>query len=101
LPEKIRDLSQNLTGFLKPPLPETKAFYLDKESTMEKMGAAYIMNSDTTSVDDQGGAAKLYREGLEFDTRAKTDVLTEDMPKKASKQAVDPSVMKMAEERDY
>jgi hypothetical protein len=43
----------------------------------------------------------LYREGLEFDTRAKTDVLTEDMPKKASKQAVDPSVMKMAEERDY
>ena len=59
------------------------------------------MNSDTTAVDDQGGAAKLYREGLEFDTMAKQGVLTEDMPKKMTKAAVDPSVMKMAEERDY
>ena len=65
------------------------------------MGQAYIMNSDKTSVEDQMGADKLYREGLEFDTRAKTDVLTEDMPKKMTKTAVDPSVMKMAEERDY
>lgn len=64
-------------------------------------GAAYIMGADKTSVDANVGESKLYREGLEFDTRAKTDVLTEDMPKKASKQAVDPSVMKMAEERDY
>jgi hypothetical protein len=63
-------------------------------------GAAYIMSSDETSVDDQM-ADKLYRESLEFDTRAKTDVLTEDMPKKQTKTAVDPSVMKMAEERDY
>jgi hypothetical protein len=47
------------------------------------------------------GADKLYREGLEFDTRAQTGVLTEDMPKQMSKGAVDPSVMKMAEERDY
>ncbi len=68
---------------------------------MDKMGAAYIMNSDKTSVDDQGGAAKLYREGLEFNTMAKQGVLTEDMPKKMTKAAVDPSVMKMAEERDY
>jgi|TARA_R100000479_G_C6232992_1_gene145924 hypothetical protein len=68
---------------------------------MKDMGTAYIMNSDKVSVDDQGGAAKLYREGLEFDTVAKTGVLTEDMPKKATKTAVDPSVMKMAEERDY
>jgi hypothetical protein len=64
-------------------------------------GAAYIMNSDKTSVDDAMGADKLYREGLEFDTKAKQDVLTEDMPKKMTKTAVDPSVMKMAEERDY
>jgi len=64
-------------------------------------GAAYIMASDETSVDDQMGANQLYREGLEFDTRAKTDVLTEDMPKKMTKTAVDPSLMKMAEERDY
>ena len=68
---------------------------------MDKMGAAYIMNSDKTSVDDQGGAAKLYREGLEFNTMAKQGVLTEDMPKKMTKTAVDSSVMKMAEERDY
>jgi hypothetical protein len=64
-------------------------------------GASYIMASDETSVDDAMGSNQLYREGLEFDTRAKTDVLTEDMPKKMSKTAVDPSVMKMAEERDY
>ena len=65
------------------------------------MGEAYIMNSDKTSVDDQMGANKLYREGLEFDTRAQTGVLTEDMPTQATKGAVDPSLMKMAEERDY
>jgi hypothetical protein len=65
------------------------------------MGASYIMNSDKTSVDDMGGCNKLYREGLEFDTMAKQGVLTEDMPKKMTKKAVDPSVMKMAEQRDY
>jgi len=65
------------------------------------MGEAYIMGADKTSVDDQMGAAKLYREGLEFDTKAKTGVLTEDMPKKQTKTTVDASVMKMAEERDY
>mgnify|MGYP000745156382 CR=1 FL=1 len=65
------------------------------------MGEAYIMGADKTSVEDQMGAAKLYREGLEFDTKAKQGVLTEDMPKKMTKTAVDPSVMKMAEERDY
>lgn len=64
-------------------------------------GASYIMSSDKTSVDADMGEKTLYREGLEFDTRAKTDVLTEDMPKKMTKKAVDPSVMKMAEERDY
>lgn len=65
------------------------------------MGEAYIMGADKTSVDDQMGAAKLYREGLEFDTKAKQGVLTEDMPKKMTKTAVDASVMKMAEQRDY
>jgi hypothetical protein len=64
-------------------------------------GASYIMGSDKTSVDANMGESTLYREGLEFDTRAKTDKLTEDMPKKMTKTAVDPSVMKMAEERDY
>jgi hypothetical protein len=65
------------------------------------MGEAYIMNADKTSVDDQMGADKLYREGLEFDTRAKTDVLTEDMPKKQTKTTVDASLFNMADERDY
>lgn len=65
------------------------------------MGPAYIMNSDKTDVDDMMGSNKLYREGLEFDTKAKQGVLTEDMPKKMTKTAVDPSVMKLAEERDY
>jgi len=65
------------------------------------MGPAYIMASDKTSVDDMMGSNKLYREGLEFDTKAKQGVLTEDMPKKMTKTAVDPSVMKMAEQRDY
>jgi len=64
-------------------------------------GASYIMNSDKTTVDANMGESTLYREGLEFDTRAKQDVLTEDMPKKMSKTAVDPSVMRMADEKDY
>jgi hypothetical protein len=64
-------------------------------------GASYIMSSDKTTVDANMGESQLYREGLEFDTRAKTGVLTEDMPKKMTKAAVDPSVMRMAEERDY
>lgn len=65
------------------------------------MGEAYIMNSPNTSVDDQMGADKLYREGLEFDTKTAQGVLTEDMPKQQTKTTVDPAVMNMAEERDY
>jgi len=64
-------------------------------------GEGYINAACTTSVDDQMGADQLYREGLEFDTRAKTDVLTEDMPKKQTKTTVDAAVMRLAEERDY
>ena len=64
-------------------------------------GADYIMNSPNTSVDDAMGSDKLYREGLAFDTKTAQGVLTEDMPKKMTKAAIDPSVMKMAEERDY
>ena len=59
------------------------------------------MGACTTSVDDQMGADQLYREGLEFDTKTAQGVLTEDMPKQMSKAAVDPAVMRMAEERDY
>ena len=69
---------------------------IDKMKTLAEIKAQGI--DLDMKVYDQMGADKLYREGLEFDTRAKTDVLTEDMPKKQTKTAVDPSVMKMAEE---
>ena len=64
-------------------------------------GEGYIMNSDKTSVDDQMGAAKLYREGLEFDTKTAQGVLTEDMPKKQTKPTVEASFNTLAEQRDY
>ena len=64
-------------------------------------GADYIMNSPNTSVDDAMGSDQLYREGLEFDTKTAQGVLTEDMPKQQTKTAVDPAVMRLAEERDY
>ena len=62
-------------------------------------GASYIMNSDKETIDDQAGVNKLYREGLEFSTRAQTGVLTEDMPKKQTKPTVEASVFKMADDR--
>ena len=62
-------------------------------------GASYIMNSDKTSVDDPMGSNVLNRESLEFDTRASTDVLTQDAPKKQTKTTVDNSVFSMAEDR--
>ena len=62
-------------------------------------GAAYIMNSDKESVDDQAGLNKLYREGLEFPTRVKTGPITEDMPKKQTKPTVEASLFKMADDR--
>ena len=64
-------------------------------------GAGYIMNSDKTSVDNPMGSNQLTRESLEFDTRATTDVLTQDAPKKQSKTTVDNSLFTMAEQRDY
>ena len=64
-------------------------------------GAAYIMASDETSVDDQMGADQLYREGLEFQTRVKTGPIYEDMPKKQTKPTVEASFNKMAEDRNY
>ena len=66
-----------------------------------KFGAAYIMNSPNTSVDDAMGSNQLYREGLEFDTKTAQGVLTEDMPKKQTKATVEASLFSMAEQRDY
>ena len=64
-------------------------------------GAAYIMGSDKTSVDDAMGADKLYREGLEFTTETNPDVLTQDMPKKQTKPTVEASLFSMADDRNY
>ena len=64
-------------------------------------GAAYIMGSDKVSVDDAQESNKLYREGLEFTTEVKQDVLQVDMPKKQSKTTVDPVLFKMADDRNY
>ena len=64
-------------------------------------GASYIMNSDKTSVNDPMGSNQLTRESLDFDTKATTDVLTQDAPKKQTKTTVDKSLFTMAEQRDY
>ena len=61
----------------------------------------YIMNSDKTSVDDPMGSNQLTREGLQFDTRASQDVLTQDAPKKQTKATVEASLFAMADEKDY
>jgi hypothetical protein len=64
-------------------------------------GAAYIMGSDKTSVNDDMGSKQLYRESLEFTTAVDQDALQVDMPKKQTKPTVEASLFKMAEERDY
>ena len=64
-------------------------------------GASYVMNSDKVSVDTDEGASKLYREGLEFDTRVKQGPISEDMPKKQTKPTVEASLFKMADDRNY
>lgn len=50
-----------------------------------KYSEADIMKSDQKTVDYNCGENNLYREGADFDTVAKTDVLIEDMPKKQTK----------------
>ena len=64
-------------------------------------GAAYIMGSDKTSVDDAMGSDQLHREGLEFSTEVTQDVLQMDMPKKQTKPTAEASLFSMAEQRDY
>jgi len=64
-------------------------------------GAAYIMNSDKTSVDDQMGANQLTREGKDFDTKMGNYDLQSDMPKKQSKPTVEGSFFKMADDKNY
>lgn len=52
-----------------------------------------IMNADKYGIDHNCGENKLYREGKDFDTVAKTDSLIEAMPKGKSKSGVDKSIL--------
>lgn len=47
-----------------------------------KYSEADIMNADKKGIDYNCGENNLVREGKDFDTVAKTDVLIEDAPKK-------------------
>jgi len=47
-----------------------------------KYSEADIMNSDKKGIDYNCGENNLHREGMDFDTVAKTDTLIEDAPKK-------------------
>ena len=50
-----------------------------------KYSASDIMMADKKGIDYNCGENNLYREGMEFDTVAKTDVLIENTPKKQTK----------------
>lgn len=56
-----------------------------------------IMNADTYGIDYNCGENNLVREGLEFDTVAKTDVLIENLPKKQTK-PTDTGILSKADE---
>jgi hypothetical protein len=64
-------------------------------------GAAYIMNSDKTSVDDQMGADQLTRMGADFDTKIENYDLQSDMPKKQTKPTVESKFFSMADDKNY
>lgn len=55
-----------------------------------------IMNADKYGIDYNCGENNLVREGLEFDTVAKTDVLIESMPKKQTKPTVTGEIDRLA-----
>ncbi len=55
-----------------------------------------IMSADTYGVDYNCGENNLVREGLQFDTAVKTDVLVEDAPKKQTKPTVTGEIDRLA-----
>ena len=57
-----------------------------------KYDASKIMMADKKGVDESCGENNLYREGMDFDTVAKTDVLIEAMPK-TKKESLDASIL--------
>lgn len=64
-----------------------------------KYSASDIMMSDKKGIDYNCGENNLYREGMDFDTKAKTDVLTQDAPKKQTKPTVTGEIDRLA--NDY
>ena len=57
-----------------------------------KYSSSDIMNTDKKGVDYNCGENNLYREGMDFDTVAKTDSLIEAMPK-TKKESLDQSIL--------
>ena len=65
-------------------------------------GAAYIMGSDKTSVDDPMGSNQLNRDPMDFDmTNTGNNELQVDMPKKHTKPTVEASLFSMADDKNY
>jgi hypothetical protein len=58
-----------------------------------KYGASDIMNSDKKGIDYNCGENNLYREGKDFDTVAKTDVLIENAPNSGKKAPLDSAIL--------
>jgi len=58
-----------------------------------KYGASDIMNSDKKGVDYNCGENNLYRESMDFDTVAKTDVLIESAPNSGKKAPLDSAIL--------
>ena len=61
-----------------------------------KYGPADIMMSDEKGIDYNCGENNLYREGMDFDTVAKTDTLIEAMPKKQTQPTVTGEIDRLA-----
>lgn len=57
-----------------------------------KYASSDIMNADKKGIDYNCGENNLYREGKDFDTVAKTDVLIEAAPK-TKKESLDQSIL--------
>lgn len=58
-----------------------------------KYGASDIMKSDEKGIDYNCGENNLYREGMDFDTVAKTDVLIESVPSSSKKAPLDSMIL--------
>lgn len=58
-----------------------------------KYDASMIMNSDKKGVDESCGENNLYREGMDFDTVAKTDVLIENAASSGKKAPLDSMIL--------